>query len=261
MNILITSGGTSERIDNVRRITNSSTGRLGLAVAEAFAAEGGVAKIWYVCGLKAVRPQLPKVETIPVESADDLQRTVTEICGSGTVDAVVHAMAVSDYTVGAVTTVAAVADSVELEMGRFGADAPKDGARNEPTCLHERLAIAVKGASTVAHGSKISSEVDDLVLLLRKTPKVLAGFRAMLPKGVIVGFKLLDRVTEDFLIGAAHDLLLKNDCDFVLANDLRDIGESGHVGRLVRKDKSYETFHTKEEIAGGIVAAVMRHKT
>ena len=31
--IVITSGGTSERIDNVRKITNSSSGKLGMVIA------------------------------------------------------------------------------------------------------------------------------------------------------------------------------------------------------------------------------------
>ena len=32
--IIITAGGTSEKIDNVRKITNSSTGKLGKLIAE-----------------------------------------------------------------------------------------------------------------------------------------------------------------------------------------------------------------------------------
>lgn len=34
MKILITAGGTSEPIDDVRKITNRSTGKLGLAIGE-----------------------------------------------------------------------------------------------------------------------------------------------------------------------------------------------------------------------------------
>ena len=33
MKIIITAGGTSEKIDNVRKITNSSSGKLGLCIA------------------------------------------------------------------------------------------------------------------------------------------------------------------------------------------------------------------------------------
>ena len=42
MKIIITAGGTSERIDDVRTITNSSTGRLGYAIGRAFAENTGI---------------------------------------------------------------------------------------------------------------------------------------------------------------------------------------------------------------------------
>ena len=32
--VIITAGGTSEKIDNVRKITNSSSGKLGMIIAE-----------------------------------------------------------------------------------------------------------------------------------------------------------------------------------------------------------------------------------
>ena len=37
MNIIVTAGGTSEPIDNVRRIANTGTGRLGSLVADELA--------------------------------------------------------------------------------------------------------------------------------------------------------------------------------------------------------------------------------
>ena len=40
MKILITSGGTTEKIDDVRGITNHSTGYLGKEIAELFLAKG-----------------------------------------------------------------------------------------------------------------------------------------------------------------------------------------------------------------------------
>ena len=40
MKILITSGGTTEKIDAVRGITNHSTGYLGKEIAELFLAKG-----------------------------------------------------------------------------------------------------------------------------------------------------------------------------------------------------------------------------
>ena len=46
INVLITSGGTVEKIDAVRGITNFSTGKLGSLLAESFSMYN--AEIWYM---------------------------------------------------------------------------------------------------------------------------------------------------------------------------------------------------------------------
>ena len=57
MKIIITAGGTSERIDDVRTITNSSTGRLGYAIGRAFAEKHGdkieILSSWTACSFCA----------------------------------------------------------------------------------------------------------------------------------------------------------------------------------------------------------------
>ena len=49
--IIITAGGTSERIDNVRKITNSSSGKLGCTIAEKLIElkNNEIDKIYYIC--------------------------------------------------------------------------------------------------------------------------------------------------------------------------------------------------------------------
>ena len=106
MKIIITAGGTSERIDDVRTITNSSTGRLGYAIGKAFADMYGdkLEKIYYLHGLRAAFVEHEKVEPIVIEGVMDLQEKLTQLLENETIDAVIHAMAVSDYLVNEVTT-------------------------------------------------------------------------------------------------------------------------------------------------------------
>ena len=54
MKIIITAGGTSERIDDVRSITNTSTGRLGLVIGQHLLAEYGERNIF----LRGIVPQI-----------------------------------------------------------------------------------------------------------------------------------------------------------------------------------------------------------
>ena len=55
MRILITAGGTSEKIDEVRSITNHSTGKLGSLIAASFLKYD--VTIDYVTTAHALRPQ------------------------------------------------------------------------------------------------------------------------------------------------------------------------------------------------------------
>ena len=108
MKIIITAGGTSERIDDVRTITNSSTGKLGFTIGSAFAEAAGngenIEKIYYLHGVRAVYPQHDKVQPVMVEGVRDLQRELGRLLETEKIDAVIHAMAVSDYMVNEVTT-------------------------------------------------------------------------------------------------------------------------------------------------------------
>ena len=79
MKIVITAGGTSERIDDVRTITNSSTGSLGYAIGQAFlrqADAGIVEKVWYLHGLRAKVPEHEAVVDVPITGVLDLQDPV-----------------------------------------------------------------------------------------------------------------------------------------------------------------------------------------
>ena len=91
--ILITAGATRESIDPVRFITNHSSGKMGVALAKAAALRG--AQVTLVAAHTDV--ELPMfVETIRVESAEDMFNTVTENMHS--YDCIIKAAAVADYT-------------------------------------------------------------------------------------------------------------------------------------------------------------------
>lgn len=98
--ILVTAGGTREPIDPVRFLGNRSSGRQGVAVAQAAAARGAdvvliAANVEHAV-LTAVSDH-PSVRVVPVGSASELEATATrEAAGA---DVVVMAAAVSDFRV------------------------------------------------------------------------------------------------------------------------------------------------------------------
>ena len=96
MRILITSGGTSEKIDDVRAITNHSSGKLGKAIAESFAKED--ANIDMITTRHALKPEGKMIHHHLIDSTADLEKTLKDLMTKNTYDAVIHSMAVSDFT-------------------------------------------------------------------------------------------------------------------------------------------------------------------
>lgn len=227
-NIIITAGGTSEKIDEVRVISNFSSGRLGLAVAKSFleSESADVGKIYYLCDKNTNAPDHERVEVIRVLGVQGLLEALENLLTTRRIDAVIHAMAVSDYTVKQVTTLSAI----------------RSGGEDRP--------------DQVSAGGKISSEIDDLVIVLKKTPKVIGEIKKLQKDTLLVGFKLLTNVKKDVLIDTAYKLLQKNGCSLVLANDLTEITGDQHVGYLISQNGDYEKFNTKKEIAEAIVKNV-----
>src|SRR5437660_1785840 len=91
--VLITAGPTFEAIDPVRGITNTSSGKMGFAIAQA-AAEAGAA-VTMIAGPTPLRSP-PSVERVDVVSAADMASAVLERVAS--CDVFVAVAAVADYT-------------------------------------------------------------------------------------------------------------------------------------------------------------------
>jgi phosphopantothenoylcysteine decarboxylase/phosphopantothenate--cysteine ligase len=95
--VVVTAGGTAEAIDPVRVITNRSSGRQGLAIAEVAARWGARVTLVSASPLALAPDVVRRVERIDVESVESLR---TAVLGAATdADVVVMAAAVSDFTV------------------------------------------------------------------------------------------------------------------------------------------------------------------
>lgn len=90
--VLITAGGTMERLDPVRYLTNDSSGKMGFALAEAAVNRG--ADVTLIAARTTAAP-VAGVNTIHVESAEDMLQAVLERYESA--DLVIKAAAVADY--------------------------------------------------------------------------------------------------------------------------------------------------------------------
>jgi phosphopantothenate---cysteine ligase (CTP) len=151
MNCIVTAGPTYEELDQVRRLTNFSTGTLGSELASYLAERGHEVELlrghYSTCRIQS---KARRQETFTT-TADLRQRL--EVLEGTSVDAVFHAAAVSDFAFGKVWT--------RLE----------DGTLKE------------------VQSSKISTHGEAVLVELRPTPKIIAQLRRWFPTALLVGWK------------------------------------------------------------------------
>lgn len=217
MKILITSGGTAEKIDQVRDITNQATGRLGQVMAEIFLAAGH--EVSFLSGKHALLPEdHPNLTVYPITSVQSLINRLEPLVKTHQV--LIHAMAVSDYT--------------PIYMADF----------NQVAHAEDLTSFLAK----TNQEPKISSQSDYQVLFLKKTPKVISLVKKWNPDICLIGFKLLVDVSEEELFQVARASLLKNQAEMIVANDLTQIRGDQHLAYLIDQSSAVPAY-TKQEIA------------
>jgi phosphopantothenoylcysteine decarboxylase/phosphopantothenate--cysteine ligase len=100
--ILVTSGGTAERIDAVRLLTNASTGRTGAGIAAHLAERGHEVVLLRARG---AAPAGPPCREETFLSFADLQAALARLLAGEDYDVIIHAAAVGDFGI----------ESVEVE--------------------------------------------------------------------------------------------------------------------------------------------------
>lgn len=109
--VLLTAGGTEEPIDGVRFITNRSSGKMGMAIAEAALERGG--KVILICGRVSV-PVTAGAEVVNVQTTEEMYKAVMENLSRA--DIVIKAAAPSDYRVKNYSQSKIKAESFSLDL-------------------------------------------------------------------------------------------------------------------------------------------------
>ncbi len=209
MKILVTAGGTSEPIDGVRRLTNTSTGATGAALAHHFSACGADVLLLHA-ERASIGDAAPRRETFV--SFADLEEALRRHLGGEPWDAVVHLAAVSDYSV----------DTIEVDGTNFTpGEQHKIGAGNDVTIRlkpNPKLIDGLKGCSLNPH--------------LR-----------------VVGFKLTVDTDREEREQAVSKLIGRGCADLVIQNDLREIDEDRHEASFWDQTGLIAQTHTKRNMA------------
>ncbi len=210
MKILITGGGTLERIDDVRSITNFSTGSTAALLADIFCAKG--AQVTLLHG-KQARIGKGHYERVPFESFKDLDQALQNQLMETKFHAVIHLAAVSDYSL----------DSIEIGGIQYKSEELKKIDSSDRVSLHlKRNYKILDRLKTYAHD----------------------------PHLLVVGFKLTSRYSENERREAVLKVLKSGEVDYVVQNDLQEIDSLRHLACLYdQSGKVILKTNTKEELA------------
>ena len=231
MKMLITSGGTSVDLDEVRRIQNMSSGRFGAKIATAALQAGN--GVFFLHAHNSVTPFTFNCDVTEVPFHEEV-RMISRFIGmmnfrrahearyrpqqyrtfheyhahlkaqvvSGNFDVVVLAAAVSDY--------GPPGDTTEKKQG------------------------------------KISSDREELMFRLEPLPKLIAQVKQWNSDLYLVGFKLLVDATFQELAEAAMKQIDRCGSDLVVSNDLHDIKKGNHKLHLFDKKGYVKTLQESQ---------------
>lgn len=236
--VLITGGPTNEYIDEVMKITNMSTGSLTLSLADRALEQGD--EVTVIVTNSVLKSALfadygfknggRGIKVVPIETTQDMYEALKAEAESGLVyDTVIHASAVGDYK-----------PQFSFRMEDM-ADELADDIMNAGTLERDELRDLILATLTdpeckVNDDSKISSYEPHLTVKLTLTVKLIANLRRWFPNATLIGCKLLENVPREHLIDVAHHLCVKNDMDYIMANDLAELRNGQLIRYLVNRD-------------------------
>ena len=198
--ILITAGGTQEPIDPVRFISNYSTGKMGVALAQVCARRG--AEVTMVCGSMSVTPRNPfgAIHRIDALSAQDMYEAC--IAQWPRMNSAILCAAVADFT---------PCEKAEnkIKKGELKVESQKSKVESQKSKVEsQKLKVESRESNVFSLSLK---ETADIAKALGQSKR---------PDQKLIGFAL---ETQHEIENALHKMERKN-LDAIVLNSLRDKG-------------------------------------
>lgn len=203
--IMVTAGGTREYIDDVRVVTNISTGALGVKIAEELFRRG--AEVYYVHGKQSYMPNpaigidsTSRMSTYEIVTVVDLMKTMEALIKGFKIDAVIHSAAVSDFT--------------------------------------------FKKTKQVKLSSSSKEDfIEFLRKTIRTTPKVIKQIKKWNPDITLVGFKFTVGENLRVMFDTACEALKNNNAEMIVVNDKAEMARLGtHRAYLISTSNSIYAY-------------------
>jgi phosphopantothenoylcysteine decarboxylase/phosphopantothenate--cysteine ligase len=220
--VLITSGGTKESIDDVRFISNMSSGRTAAALADHFIKNS--CDVTYLHTEDAAVPG-GGCRKLTYRSFTELNQTLKDLLSGNNYDAVIHLAAVSDYSI-------------------YGVEA--DGKKQEFP-LKSKLS---SGISELKISLRPNFKIIDRIKEYSKNEDL-----------TLVGFKLISGITDDEAIPKVESVFKSAKADFVVMNNLSDRNNSVQKNfRVFGTEGLIDSVGTSKDLAERLLTLIAEKK-
>ena len=215
MNCIVTAGPTYEPLDEVRRLTNFSTGRLGSELVSFLSGRGH--HVTLLIGQPATwRGERNATEVHTFTTTDDLLERLRKLSATDVQD-VFHAAAVNDF-----------------KFGNVWQGIPGERMRR-------------------VRANKIPTRSENLLVELRPTAKVIAELRGFFPNAILVGWKFEVDGSQKAAIEKAERQIAENSTNACVANGAEYGAGFGIVtgkGKVAHCETTKELFAGLERLLG-----------
>ena len=213
--VLITAGGTRETIDGVRTLTNMSTGKTGAALADLLHDKGY--QVLLLTSQYAVMPK-SEVKVDTYNTFREIYNTLKALSQSHNFDMILHAAAISDYSIANIQT-----PEGALPPGQ----------------------------------EKMSSQYDNISIQLKRNEKILPRLKDLFgDQTQVVGFKLTSTESKKEQAKAIFSLFTENAVDYVIHNDMNDINKGERKFLMTSKAGHQKELESVDTLAGYIATRI-----
>ncbi len=239
MKVIITSGPMEMKIDNVRKIENTSTGALGVEFANRFADLG--IDVCYIHTKKALIPTNEKIKYHQISDQNELLEILkSELPDS---DFCIHAMAVSDFNYRGIINV----EKLKLQLVEA----------NNTLLTFDLIDNIINNARE--YPEKLNSKNNNL-LYLEQGIKVIDEIKKINPLIKLISFKLLANESEEQLIKIAQQQLQRTKSEYVVGNLMENVGADSHQAIIVNQEKVIARVNNKQQIVKEIISNLIKEK-
>ena len=231
MKVLITSGGTKVPIDDVRNITNMSSGKFGSRIAREFLKRED--EVTFLYAKNSITPFGPPLDFYNYShNLNELVNLYIE-----------YNLSRNLYSQTAFSTYEDYSRELFLLLEKHQFDAVV-------------LAAAVSDYKILGTNTGKISSSNSLELKLEKLPKIISNVKDFSPKSKLIGFKLLVNSTHDQMIKSMEKSILENNCDMIVGNDLSDIRAGQRKINILTKDSSVSFSNKRYRLEECVVDSV-----